>query len=276
MADSRILNEPARWLAETLALAIRQGLLELLGVAPSVEWAPRCQEAKGEVREEVWHEYLILPDKTSFWLGLTQEDSHALSQRVLATSGREDQNEPDSQTGWLALQNRFSTIAAQQFSGRLQRKIVVEASPQAISAPNFDCEIELTLSLSDWSGGIQLGWTSALEEWFDRESPPAVAGRPAPSAEDPGKLEGGRTLDLLLDVELPVSVSFGRAQLPLKEVLKLSSGSIVELNRSVNEPVEVIVNNCVVARGEVVVVEGNYGVRIKQIISKQERLRTLY
>jgi flagellar motor switch protein FliN/FliY len=50
----------------------------------------------------------------------------------------------------------------------------------------------------------------------------------------------------------------------------------VELNRALSEPVEVIVNNCVIARGEVVVVEGNYGVRIKQVISRQERLRTLY
>jgi flagellar motor switch protein FliN/FliY len=78
-----------------------------------------------------------------------------------------------------------------------------------------------------------------------------------------------------MEVELPVSVSFGRAELALKDVLKLTSGSIVELNRSVNEPVEVIVNNCVIARGEVVVVEGNYGVRIEEIISPQERLRTL-
>ncbi len=81
--------------------------------------------------------------------------------------------------------------------------------------------------------------------------------------------------DLLLDVELPVSVSFGRALVALKEVLKLSSGSIVELNRAVTEPVEVIVNNCVIARGEVVVVEGNYGVRIQQIVSRQDRLRSV-
>jgi flagellar motor switch protein FliN len=83
-----------------------------------------------------------------------------------------------------------------------------------------------------------------------------------------------RNLDLLLDVELPISVSFGRAQLPLKDVIKLTTGSIVELNRSVSEPVDIIVNNCTIARGEVVVVEGNFGVRIKQIVSKQERLRS--
>ena len=78
-----------------------------------------------------------------------------------------------------------------------------------------------------------------------------------------------------MDVELPVSVSFGRAQVALKDVIKLTTGSIVELNRSIAEPVEVIVNNCVIARGEVVVVEGNFGVRIQQVISRQERLRTL-
>ena len=82
-------------------------------------------------------------------------------------------------------------------------------------------------------------------------------------------------MDLLFDVELPVSVSFGRAQLPLKDVIKLTTGSIIELNRAATEPVEVIVNNCVIARGEVVVVEGNFGVRIGQVISRRERLRTL-
>jgi flagellar motor switch protein FliN/FliY len=64
-------------------------------------------------------------------------------------------------------------------------------------------------------------------------------------------------------------------QLPLKDVLKLTAGSIVELNRMVDEPVEVIVNNCVVARGEVVVIEGNYGVRIHHIMSRQQRLESL-
>jgi len=97
---------------------------------------------------------------------------------------------------------------------------------------------------------------------------------PAPGKATPRGSSG--SMDLLLDVELPVSVSFGRAQLMLKDVIKLTTGSIVELNRALSEPVEVIVNNCVIARGEVVVVEGNYGIRIKQVISRQERLRTLY
>jgi flagellar motor switch protein FliN/FliY len=84
-----------------------------------------------------------------------------------------------------------------------------------------------------------------------------------------------RTMDLLLDVDLPVSISFGKAQLPMKDVLKLTTGSIVELNRGVSEQVEVLVNQCLIARGEVVVIDGNYGVRIQEIVSRQDRLRTL-
>jgi flagellar motor switch protein FliN/FliY len=82
-------------------------------------------------------------------------------------------------------------------------------------------------------------------------------------------------MEMLLDVELPVAVSFGRTHMALKEVIKLSTGSIIELNRTITEPVEVIVNNCVVARGEVVVIEGNYGVRIQQIVSRSERLKSI-
>ena len=82
-------------------------------------------------------------------------------------------------------------------------------------------------------------------------------------------------MELLLDVDLPVSISFGKTELPLKDVLKLMTGSIVELNRGVNEQVDVFVNRCLVARGEVVVVEGNYGVRIQEIASRHDRLRSL-
>jgi flagellar motor switch protein FliN len=84
-----------------------------------------------------------------------------------------------------------------------------------------------------------------------------------------------RNLDLLLDVEMPVSISFGRAQLPLKDVFKLTIGSMVELNRAISEPVEVIVNNSVIAHGEVVVVDGNFGVRITHVMSKHDRIRSL-
>lgn len=85
-----------------------------------------------------------------------------------------------------------------------------------------------------------------------------------------------RNLDMLMGVELQVSVSFGRTRLALEDVLKLASGSIVELNRSATDPVEVMVNESVVARGEVVVVDGNYGIRVTEVTSRKERIQSIF
>jgi len=115
-------------------------------------------------------------------------------------------------------------------------------------------------------------------------APPPVVAEPgqvelATTARAAGKTtespDQSRTMDLLMDVDLAVTISFGKTQLPLRDVVKLTTGSIVELSRGVNEQVEVLVNHCLIARGEVVVVEGNYGVRILEIASRQERLRSL-
>ena len=80
-----------------------------------------------------------------------------------------------------------------------------------------------------------------------------------------------RTMSVLLDVQMPVSISFGKTSMPLKEIMKLTTGSAVELDRKPDDDVDVIVNNCVIARGEVVVVDGNYGVKITEIISRERK-----
>jgi flagellar motor switch protein FliN/FliY len=86
---------------------------------------------------------------------------------------------------------------------------------------------------------------------------------------------GNWNIDLLLDVELPISVSFGHSEMALKDVLKLGSGSVIELDKSVNDPVTVIVNHKPIAKGEVVMIDGNYGVRILEVESTAERIRSL-
>lgn len=79
-------------------------------------------------------------------------------------------------------------------------------------------------------------------------------------------------LSRLMDLQLPVTVLLGRAVLPIRDVLKISSGSLIELDRQIGDYVEVMVHGTVVARGEIVSVRGNYGVRIKEIISRQDRI----
>lgn len=72
-------------------------------------------------------------------------------------------------------------------------------------------------------------------------------------------------LKLVMDVELVMSLRFGQRQLPLREVLELSSGSVIELDRQVDEPVELLLDGKVIARGEAVIVDGNYGLRVTEI-----------
>ncbi len=82
-------------------------------------------------------------------------------------------------------------------------------------------------------------------------------------------------LDLLMDVELEVALRFGERQMALREILDLSAGSVVELDQNVQDPVELMVGEKVVARGQVVVVDGNYGLRVTEIISPMERIESL-
>ena len=79
------------------------------------------------------------------------------------------------------------------------------------------------------------------------------------------KNETTKNIDRLLDVEMEVTVRFGLTEIPLHEVVNFESGSMIELNRTVDEPVELLVNNFPFARGEVVVVDGYYSVRITEI-----------
>lgn len=82
-------------------------------------------------------------------------------------------------------------------------------------------------------------------------------------------------LEILMDIPLEVSVELGRVKMQVREVVELGAGSIVEIDKAAGEPVDVLVNGRLVARGEVVVIDDNFGVRITEILSVQERLQKL-
>jgi flagellar motor switch protein FliN/FliY len=82
------------------------------------------------------------------------------------------------------------------------------------------------------------------------------------------------TLGLLLNIDLPITIRFGAAQMLLQDLAGVKAGSTVEFGRCVSDPVEILVNGRVVARGDAVIVRGNYGVRIIDIADRQDRLET--
>jgi flagellar motor switch protein FliN len=85
----------------------------------------------------------------------------------------------------------------------------------------------------------------------------------------------GQNIDILLDVTLPISIELGRTSMPIEDILNLGPGSVVELNRLAGEPVDLLVNDKLIAKGEVVVVDENFGVRVTSMVSHEERLKSL-
>ncbi len=86
---------------------------------------------------------------------------------------------------------------------------------------------------------------------------------------------GGDNLDLILDIPLRVTVELGRSRMVVSELLNLGQGSVIELNKLAGEPMEILVNDKLVARGEAVVVNEKFGVRLTDIISPKERVEQL-
>ena len=84
-----------------------------------------------------------------------------------------------------------------------------------------------------------------------------------------------RRLDLLLDVPLEVTVELGRSRMTIQDLLALSPGAVIELDKIAGEPLDIVVNDRLIARGEAVVINDKFGIRITDIISKAERIARL-
>ena len=126
-------------------------------------------------------------------------------------------------------------------------------------------------------------WGAAMQEQAETSS---VA--PAPSDAAPAQIfeqftsngagDGGaqRTdLDMILDIPVQLEVQLGRTKIAIKNLLQLAQGSVVELDGMAGEPMEVLVNGCLIAQGEVVVVNDKFGIRLTDVITPSERIRKL-
>jgi len=102
----------------------------------------------------------------------------------------------------------------------------------------------------------------------------AASLEPPPETTDVGG-DAVRSIEFLLDVPLDVSVEIGRNRMLIHELLQLGQGSVIELNKLAGEPLDVLINNRLVARGEAVVVNERFGVRLTEIVSPAERIERL-
>jgi flagellar motor switch protein FliN len=137
------------------------------------------------------------------------------------------------------------------FEVRLTQELVLSLSRKEPEPPAIDTEEAMPEAFAEQEADVATPVTHHL--------PFELNGR---TFRDPVE---SANLDLVLDVELNVTLRFGQRQLSLREVLELTSGSVVELDRQVEEPVELLLDGKVIARGEAVVIDGNYGMRITEV-----------
>jgi len=123
-------------------------------------------------------------------------------------------------------------------------------------------------------------WEEALKEAApagqEQAAAPPIETQPADFAQLKGSVTGSlASMDMILDIPVTVSVELGRSVMLIKDILQLGQGSVVELEKMAGEPMEILVNGRLVARGEVVMVNEKFGVRLTDVISPAERVKRL-
>ncbi|MBQ0131431.1 MAG: flagellar motor switch protein FliN, partial [Comamonas sp.] len=108
---------------------------------------------------------------------------------------------------------------------------------------------------------------------LDAEQGGPLSGKPAYSSATPGSEVPVSDINMVLDIPVQLSVELGRTKVPIKYILQLAQGSVVELDALAGEPMDVLVNGYLIAQGEVVVVNDKFGIRLTDVVTPSERLR---
>ncbi|MDR3764982.1 MAG: FliM/FliN family flagellar motor switch protein [Acidobacteriota bacterium] len=152
----------------------------------------------------------------------------------------------------------------------VSERLGIEGESHIISVAHGDTPLQFELRLM----GVAVAETAKSDEPA-AETAQAAEGLPLPPPPPPLESTGNRNLDLLLDIELNATLRFGTRQMLLRDILELCSGSVVELDRAVQEPVDLLIDGRIIAQGEVVIVDGNYGLRVLQVASRGDKIACL-
>jgi flagellar motor switch protein FliN/FliY len=262
------MRENSLWLAGQFAARMAMAYRGLTNAPLQLETKPSLLKTARE-GDMICKEVVLPFAAGALWILVPEATWTRLGRLILKAAGLDEITDDDARSSFQELLQQSVSPLAELISTRLGREVSVGGGEETQEAPPSVEWCEITVSAGqERLEPVLFAPDNALLDLLEPAAGLAV------SMANP--IRENRNLELLMEVEMPVSVSFGRTRMRLKDAVKLTTGSIVELNRGVAEPVEMIVNNCVIARGEVVVVDGNYGIRISHVISREERLRTLF
>lgn len=190
----------------------------------------------------------------------------------------------DQRSGWGELLRETFEAAAGDLLARTGKKCKVENVEEAASVSQISSSFQLRAGDNRWQVLVrdevrapkpkpaEAQPAAAAPSAASPAVPPPAAARPRPTDEAVALSAG---LELLLDVELEASLRFGCRELPLGELLELGPGDVVQLDRHIADPVDLIVGDKIVARGDVVLVNGNFGLRITEVAAPRKRLESI-
>lgn len=207
----------------------------------------------------------------------------------------------DQQAGWQEMLKEICDAAAGEIYQRTKKTAQVKSFSIVDAQSSANGAYELRLGDKAWTILVRDQVAEAPAATAAQAKPAApAASAPAPSASAPAAAApaapaasapaGGappssnpmadtaltnRGMELLLDVELEASLRFGSRELPLSEILELGPGDVVHLDRHIADPVDLLIGDKIVARGEVVLVNGNFGLRVTEVAEPQKRLESI-
>ena len=154
----------------------------------------------------------------------------------------------------------------------------VDVLPQEL-APQAD-SVWIARARATGADGFAVDLTLTISQDLARAIAALGAGEPetltATASQRAERVESAPSkMDLILDVTLPVTVELGRARMQIQDILKLAPGSVIELDKSSGDPVDLFINDRPIAKGEVVIIDENFGIRLTSIVTATERIKTL-
>jgi flagellar motor switch protein FliN len=204
-------------------------------------------------------------DQKAGWAELLKEAADAATGELLAKTGRKC---------------HVKAMTAIEAENKLSRAFRLQAGEQAWLV-QVHSEVRLAKAAPSAKPAGQVSPPAPAPASSQAASSPGAA-RPAPASAAVGNFSPASAppglspgLALLLDVELEVSLRFGAREMPLGEILDLGPGDVVQLDRHIHDPVDLIVGDKIVASGEVVLVNGNFGLRVTHVAEPQKRLESI-
>jgi flagellar motor switch protein FliN len=208
------------------------------------------------------------------WLGMSQADATLLVASILGDPSLvADADIVDT------MKELLGQAASAHVHGRGKGLDLTVEAPAPAAAPGLQDAQQYDLMMGTGDPIRIVGWGRILATRShdpSRSAMPVGSSAPPPaSLAAPSAAAAPRNLDVVLDIELPITVRFGETQMTLEGLARLGPGSMIDLARSPEDPVDLLVNGRLVARGEVVVVSGCYGLRVSEVVSPADRLRSL-